>query len=69
MLVAVLIGLVMAVTLTNILRTLACMRKHDLDIHNIVRESRQLRNDYLVSLAERMGEVGSGVEIVDDEPS
>ena len=52
---------------SRIIATLiGAMRKHDLDIHNIVRDSRQLRNEYLTSLAERMTAASGGVVIDDD---
>jgi len=51
------VGLVLvwlvAFTVTNILRTLAAMSRHQIEQHQVIFHSRQLRQEYLAALKER----------------
>ncbi len=52
-LIAAVVAVLAAVTVTNILRTLAAMRQHQIELYDVVRHSRRLRNDYAQAVKKR----------------
>ncbi|MEE9212691.1 MAG: hypothetical protein V3U29_08565 [Phycisphaeraceae bacterium] len=52
-LIAAVVAVLAAVTVTNILRTLAAMRQHQIELYDMVRHSRRLRNDYVQAVKKR----------------
>ncbi len=58
------LGLIVVLTVTSVLRTLAAAHKRELDIHNLILESNEMRRRYIETVARRRG---INVEIVDDD--
>lgn len=62
-----LLAIILVVTVTCILRTLAAAWKREIEVHDLVRESREMRQRYIDAITQRR-RVGNDVELVEEEP-
>lgn len=61
--VAAALAFLTAVTVTQILLLLASMRKHQIEMHDLVRNSKRLRNEYIEAVTQRRAMAQGGVEM------